>query len=140
MTISVQGADAQPMQQGRSSVVVCARVLTPPPRGRPIASWLLVAVWSVVIYRTIPFARAVQKQVAGSSYGSEAFQHAVVAIFVLAVVLTVRAARRRIWLVLIAGIFIYYTLQLKSSPEEAVHFVEYGILGILIYRALTHSI
>ena len=40
----------------------------------------------------------------------------------------------------IATVFIVYTIQLRGNPEEAVHFVQYGVLGILVYRALTHRI
>ena len=37
-------------------------------------------------------------------------------------------------------VFVWSTLELRSSPEEAVHFVQYGVLGLLIFRALAHSI
>ena len=37
-------------------------------------------------------------------------------------------------------IFIGYTIRLSANPEEAVHFLEYGVLGLLIYRALTHRV
>jgi hypothetical protein len=46
--------------------------------------------------------------------------------------------QRLLWLVLIAGTFTGYTLLLgKRSPEESVHFIQYGVLSILVYRALT---
>ena len=32
------------------------------------------------------------------------------------------------------------TLKLKGTPTEAVHFLEYGLLGFFIFRALNHSI
>ena len=109
---------------------------------------MLVALWSVIIFLTIPFARAVQKRVAGSSYGSTAFRDAVIVLLLLALVVAVLAIRRAgagpwtryLWLAIVIGIFVDYTVELKSSPEEAVHFIEYGVLGLLIYRALTHSI
>ena len=44
------------------------------------------------------------------------------------------------WLISIATVFIIYTLQLRRNPEEAMHFVQYGVLSILIYRALSHRI
>src|SRR5687767_9844441 len=107
-------------------------MFTAPPRGRPLWSWTLVALWSVIIYLTIPFARVVQKQVAASSYGSTAFRDAVIALLLAALVLAVIALRRAgpgpwtryLWLAIVAGIFVNYTIELKSSPEEAVHFIE----------------
>jgi hypothetical protein len=110
-------------------------------------AWVLVAIWTAVIYTTIPFARALQKIVAGSSWGSEAFHYGVIAaLSVAAVVGLVAIARMRaawtqyLWLGAAISVFVWYTLQLKSSPEEAVHFVQYGVLGLLIHRALAFSI
>jgi hypothetical protein len=42
------------------------------------------------------------------------------------------------WLFATAAIFVGYTIHLRNSPEEAVHFLQYGLLGILTYRALAH--
>ena len=43
------------------------------------------------------------------------------------------------WLVLVAAVFFWYTPKLKElSPVEAIHFIQYGLLGGLVYRALTH--
>jgi hypothetical protein len=110
-------------------------------------AWMLVAAWTAVIYTTIPFARVLQKEVAGSRFGSEAFQWGVIAILVLVALGALRAivrmrasVDRYLWLGAVTAIFAWYTLSLKSSPEEAVHFVQYGVLGVLIYRALAHSI
>jgi hypothetical protein len=31
-----------------------------------------------------------------------------------------------------------YIYQLRDIPEEAIHVAEYGVIGILVYRALSH--
>jgi hypothetical protein len=64
-----------------------------------------------------------------------------VAVFNLRIKRKTVKANSYLWLFGILAIFITYTIHLaKSSPEEAVHFIQYGILAILIYRALTHRI
>lgn len=46
-----------------------------------------------------------------------------------------------VWLIAITGFFIVYTVKLgQRNPEEAIHFVQYGVLGILAYRAWTHRL
>lgn len=39
-----------------------------------------------------------------------------------------------------AGLYIYFTLKLWKIPEEAVHFLEYGLLGFFLFRALSHNV
>jgi VanZ family protein len=45
-----------------------------------------------------------------------------------------------LWLAAVAFIYIYFTIKLWSRPEEAIHFLEYGVLGFLLYQALRHHI
>lgn len=45
-----------------------------------------------------------------------------------------------IWLFLGCGIYIYFTLRLKKTPEEAAHFIEYGLLTFFVFKALSHRI
>jgi hypothetical protein len=41
----------------------------------------------------------------------------------------------------VAAIFVVYTIKLgKRNPEEAIHFIQYGVLGVFVYRALTHRL
>ena len=43
-------------------------------------------------------------------------------------------------LLLVASVYVVYTFQLRSAKIETLHFVLYGILGILLYRALAHRV
>jgi len=45
-----------------------------------------------------------------------------------------------IWLLGLTGVYIYLTLKLWNSPVEVTHFLEYGLLSILVFRALNHHI
>ena len=63
--------------------------------GRIVGAWMLVAIWAVAIYLTIPFARAVQRYVAGSSLGSEAFLWLVQVVVSISGVLALRSIVRK---------------------------------------------
>ena len=97
---------------------------------------------------TIPLARTIQRFVA-RNWGDEIFIYAVLGFIGagLAAGLTSISrgrsllSRDSLWLLAVATIFSGYTLKLgQESPSEAVHFVQYGILGILLFRALSHRI
>jgi len=92
-------------------------------------------------------ARLVQAAIS-RRYGRGLFGYAVLAalaavFFSLAIRLIVRPGAgswaRLAWLTAIAGIFIYFTWKLRPNPEEAFHFLEYGALSFLLFRALRHS-
>ena len=111
-------------------------------------SWFYVGIWSLFIFVTVPLAREIQAYVS-EHWGRDMFMHGVIiwVIIMLCIALLKLQAKRRVataknyqWLLGISGAFVAYTIQLRKNPEEAVHFVQYGILAILVYRALTHRI
>ena len=119
-----------------------------PPRERPWVSWLYVVIWSLLIYVTIPLARVIQEFVA-ERWGRDLFAYVVLAAIAIALiavcyhVIRYRATSRGSywWLLAVAAIFVGYTMKLgERNPEEAIHFIQYGVLGVLVYRALTHRL
>jgi hypothetical protein len=108
-------------------------------------SWLYVAIWSLVIFATIPVARVLQHFVA-QRWGRETFTYVVLVGILIAFGSSIfylrrlRAASRSsyFWLFATAAVFVGYTIYLRNAPEEAIHFLQYGVLGILTYRALAH--
>ena len=109
-------------------------------------SWLYVAVASLIIFSTVPFARAIQSAVS-DSFGRGFFLLLVAAVTLIATALAIRAIRRRtvprsayLWLVATVVALGGYTYQLRYNPEEAFHFVQYGFLSLLVYRALVHRV
>jgi hypothetical protein len=109
-------------------------------------SWLYVAIWSLVIFATIPVARVLGNFVY-QRWGEETFTYVVLVGILLAFGSSIFYLRRlRIasrnsyfWLFATAAVFIGYTIYLRrKSPIEAVHFLQYGLLGVLTYRALAH--
>ncbi len=82
-------------------------------------------------------------------WGRELFTYVVIVTTVMAFVSAVIYVRcclpasrsSYFWLTLPAAIFLGYTVELgRKAPEEAIHFILYGLLGILVYRALTHRL
>jgi len=119
-----------------------------PPREPEWLSWLFVVAWSAMIYATIPFTRLLTNYV-GDTWGREAFTYGVIAVIALAALLALVGLLRRprtspgglLWLLAIAAVLIGLTLRLgATSPEEALHFVQYGPLGLLLFRAYAHRI
>ena len=118
-----------------------------PPAESEWLSWLYACIWSLLIFVTVPVARVIQVYVS-EHWGRDLFLYGVVVIIVLLLIASLllitgkrtATAMNYVWLIGIATVFIVYTIQLRGNPEEAVHFVQYGILSILVYRALTHRI
>lgn len=111
-------------------------------------SWFYVVTWSLIIFVTVPFARAIQAYVS-TTWGRDYFIYGVflaITAFLLYSFRTLKIRRQHatlggyLWLLGITAIFVIYTIHLRSIPEEAMHFVQYGILSLLVYRALTHRI
>jgi hypothetical protein len=112
------------------------------------SSWLLVVLCSVIIFATIPVARSFQKLVY-TTIGREFFTYfvgvtiisgSVILLYFLIFRLKVRRISQYIWILICAGLYLFNTVQLDKHPEEAIHFLEYGILSYFIFRALGRSV
>jgi len=111
---------------------------------RSLYRWLPVLLWVAVIYTTIPFVRRLREFFV-AHWPGELIAYGVMAVVVAAAVagLGLLWRRRRrirmadaLWLVGIVTVLVVWTHRLMDQPEEAVHFLEYGVLGVLLYRAL----
>jgi VanZ family protein len=118
-----------------------------PPR-KALFAWLWVALCTLSIFLVIPLARSIQKFVS-ARWGRALFGYGVLAatavafcilIFILVFRLKVRSASNYLWLTAVAALYVHFTLQLWRAPEEAVHFLEYGLLGFFLFRALSLTI
>lgn len=119
-------------------------VTRPAPR-RPAFHWAAVAVWSATIFAVIPLARPLQVTVT-ASIGRAAFTVVALAVAAAVGVAAVHAAWRagpegrvlRLCVLGAVGVtYTWFSLSLRASPEEALHFVQYGVLALLVFRALS---
>ncbi|MCI0567352.1 MAG: VanZ family protein [Acidobacteria bacterium] len=118
------------------------------PRERPWISWLYFLLCALAIFLTIPFARVIRAFVT-EQWGRLTFAYVVVACVLVVVAWLLRRLRlrgeystaRAVWVVAIAAVYLGWTALLAmESPEEAIHFLEYGLLSLLAYRALSHEV
>jgi hypothetical protein len=110
--------------------------------------WIPVVVWVAAIYTTIGFVRRLREWYV-ERWDPVFIGWAVTAVLVAAagtaaIVLLRRAHVLRPgaiqWLSIVTVILVLWTYSLRRSPEEAVHFIEYGLLAILLHRALRPTI
>jgi VanZ family protein len=111
-------------------------------------AWLWVVLCVLTIFLVVPTARTIQKFVS-DNWGRSLFGYAVLAavaaaflclLYILVFRLNIRSPANYIWLTAVAGLYVYFTLKLWRAPEEAVHFLEYGLLGYFLFRALNLTI
>ena len=103
-------------------------------------SWLWVFLCSLAIFLVVPTARAIQRFVS-TRWGRSLFGYSVLVITLSAFIilisilffrLKIRSPSNYIWLSLVAGLYVYFTIKLWLYPEEAIHFLEYGLLGFFL--------
>ena len=116
----------------------------PSVRIRKIDPRLAAFLWIGLIYTTIPFVRGLREAFA-ARWPVEIIGFAVMAAITIAAATAFAFIRRlgkpigradAFWLLTVATVSVIWTRRLMGQPEEAVHFIEYGILGVLLYRAL----
>ncbi|NMC61716.1 MAG: VanZ family protein [SAR324 cluster bacterium] len=111
--------------------------------------WAYVLIWILFILGSIPFGRFLQRQVE-TNLGRNAFIVFISACLCSAVLYasyyiyrestTLKISLLRfVWLAGISVVFGFWLFNLKDTPEVALHFLEYGILAALVYRAILRS-
>jgi len=115
---------------------------------KALISWLWVVLCSITIFLIVPVAQAIQRFVA-KNLGREFFIYFVLVVLLSAFIfllyflifkLKVRSASNYIWLSIVTGFYTYITLKLIKAPAEATHFLEYGLLGFFLFKALSYHV
>lgn len=118
------------------------------PRESETASWSWAGLWLLSIYATIPLARGVQEAIRAQA-GKLVFLWITLLAVILATGWVVRAIRRRELALsprraaILCAILAWYAWLLwtmRGNAEETFHFVQYGLLSILLFRALSHRV
>jgi len=120
-----------------------------PTNERTWQSYSYLTLYSLLIFLTIPWLRPFQKFVY-AQFGKSAFGYFVLAsiaigsawaIFYIKQNTNVGVSTKNyLWLAGVTCLYGYFTINLWKCPEEAIHFLEYGVLGYFAFRALSHQI
>lgn len=109
-------------------------------RNMRIRCWTLAGIWTAVIYSTLYIMRPVcefYKKFAWYSFSLNAGMVLVVAVLVIFSVKAKYIQKPSTYLLLILVLTGYfYGIIMLPIPEERLHFIEYGVLAFLVYRAL----
>lgn len=123
-------------------------IMTKTKKRKIILSWLWVVLCSLGIFAIVPLARTIQEFVA-EKWGKEFFGYLVFLVLgagILALLyflifkFKIKSPANYIWLGGIGAVYTYFTLKLWEVPVEAVHFLEYGLLGFFLFKALRHHV
>jgi len=107
-------------------------------------AWFLVFLCALTIFLIVPLARRIQAFVS-THWGQALFGYSVLLAVAAAFVITlyflifrlkIRSLSNYLWLTAVTILYVYFTLKLWTIPVEAVHFLEYGLLGFFLFRAL----
>lgn len=103
--------------------------------------------WILVIYATIPVVKGLRERFV-DRWDESVIGFAVVGTLLTVSIIALLQLRRTVhpplktalWLIAIAGIYLWWTSRLWERPEEAVHLLEYGVLGVLLHGALRRRV
>lgn len=114
-----------------------------PPQGRPATAWALALAWIAGILAAIPYARDLQRAF-DSTLGSGSLRWLSIAAVgsaaawaALKIWRSIRRLSRARAIAVLAGAatLIYLAVATLDTAAEAVHFVLFGILALLVFRA-----
>jgi hypothetical protein len=111
-----------------------------------VLSWVSVVLWSALIFATVPFVRLVTDQI-DDDWEVYLFTYGVAVGTIVAAAIGIYLIRRRrsvlshVVLSGVAALIVFRTFELSSrNPVEAIHFLQYGFLSLLLYWAFSHRI
>lgn len=109
-----------------------------------VRDWSIVAGYAFFIYSTLSIMPWIWNNISETTGGLNSFLVAVVlVVLALYMVFYLIAAKKTIssflWLPLLITFYVL-ALRMIELPIERIHFIEYGLLSILVFKALRHSI
>ena len=112
------------------------------------AAWALVAAWTAVLFLAVPFARAAQGAIERFAGPRIYFAAMIVWGFGCLIAMLAglvrgprtRVVRRAGALILVGVLSAGVLLTQLQTSAEAIHFLEYGLLGFLLFRAWRHHV
>ena len=103
--------------------------------------WIIIAIYIFLIYSTLSITRPILNFLY-ASLGQKSLSIIVNIIFVVITVFIIYFLRKKnefkisfLFLLIILFLIILFLISRIERPEERIHFLEYGILGVLIFKA-----
>lgn len=114
------------------------------PQVKKVRDWSVVTFYTLFIYITLPVMPGLWNRfsrVAGNfaNYLAAFILGLIGLLIALYLIIKQKDIRNFIWLAILACAYVLGLNRLKL-PIERLHFIEYGLLGLLIFRALRHKI
>lgn len=114
----------------------------------PLRRWTPALLWIAVIYTAIPFVRELREWFVARWDPRVIGWSVAAAVIAAAAVAGAALLRRRDavrpgalpWLIGVGAALALWSLSLRRSPEESVHVIEYGVLALLLHRALRPAV
>jgi hypothetical protein len=119
-----------------------------PLRRKKQLAWLGVGLCALSIFLIVPVARAINNFTT-RHFGPSFFIYLLLAVvtaaffgilYVLSFRLKIRRPAQYIGLIVCAALYFYIALVRITIPVKSAHYLEYGLLGILLFRAWRYSI
>lgn len=113
-------------------------------RIKKIKDWGILFFYTLFLYISLPvmpglWGKFVRYSGNFASY-SAAFILGLIGLFIIFYLISKRKdIRNFMWLLILASAYAWGLSRLKL-PIERIHFIEYGLLGLLVFRALSHNI
>ena len=106
--------------------------------------WLKVLIWTILIFISLPFIRIPAEWLRNHNLLIQTIYFAYF-IFIIAIsyIIVVKEKEQRIIVWISIFMILLVLLQLSKFmivPEEKIHFLQYGILGYFLFKAILHSI
>ena len=119
-----------------------------PPREKKGLTWFFFIGWSLLVFVVVPLT-PIAIRVLGPYLRMRALVIGSMAVILVATVIAVvymaRISPRRLkanllWMFGILAVYAYFCFFEVKADQEALHFLVYGFLGLLAFRALSHDI
>jgi putative Mn2+ efflux pump MntP len=109
-----------------------------------IRDWLIVFLFTMLIYLTLPIMpqawKGFRRLAGGYANHIAAIILVIIGFIILIYLIRQRRGGRSIcWFLVLALIYAWALSRLKL-PVERIHFLEYGLLSVFVFRALAHDI
>ncbi len=109
-----------------------------------VRNWIIAFLYTMLIYLTLPIMprlwNGFRRFAGGYANHIAAIILAIIGFVVLIYLIRQHRGRRSIFWFFILALIYAWALSMLKLPVERIHFIEYGLLSIFVFKALAHDI